>query len=42
MDFQPHHVLGNFSLLDEEDENFDYQLKLRLTTAYLNQIRAPC
>ena len=26
MDFQPQHVLGNFNLLDEEDENFDYQL----------------
>ena len=26
MDFQPHHVLGHFNLLDEEDENFDYQL----------------
>ncbi len=26
MDFQPHHMLGNFNLLDDEDENFDYQL----------------
>ena len=26
MDFQPHHMLGNFNLLDDEEENFDYQL----------------
>ena len=26
MDFQPHHMLGNFNLLDDEIENFDYQL----------------
>ncbi len=26
MEFQPHHALGNFNLLEDEEENFDSQL----------------